>query len=135
MVRRVMSVTKGESGIVRVVVADDTKELRELIVRLLQKHPLLNVVAQASDTESTLESVATHLPDVALIDLSMPGNGGLYAIAEIKIRHPECRVVVLSGLPRDQAESAALAAGAVRYLEKGVEIGEVVEAVFNAGKR
>ena len=130
-----MSINNKESEIVTVVVADDTKELRELIVRLLHKHPLLNVVGQAFDTESTLESVATHLPDVALIDLSMPGNGGLYAIAEIKIRYPECRVVVLSGLPRDQAENAALAAGAVRYLEKGVEIGEVVEAVFNAGQR
>lgn len=120
-------------GGIRVVVADDARELRELIVKLLRRDPRITVVAEGSDTPTTLTAVLEHRPDVLLVDLSMPGGGGLLVISELMQRYPEVRIVVLSGLPREQAEDAALAAGACAYVEKGTSIKLVVEAVLKAG--
>jgi two-component system invasion response regulator UvrY len=121
------------AGGIRVVVADDARELRELVVKLLRRDPRITVVAEGSDTPTTLTAVLEHRPDVLLVDLSMPGGGGLLVISQLQQRAPEVRVVVLSGLPREQAEDAAFAAGACAYVEKGTSIKLVVDAVLTAG--
>ncbi len=118
---------------VRVVVADDAKELRELIVKLLQRDGRIEVVAEGDDTASTIAAVTRHRPDVLLVDLSMPGGGGLVVIDSVLRDDPRLQVVVLSGLPREQAEEAASAAGACVYVEKGTSIRLVVDAVLQAG--
>lgn len=117
--------------VVRVVVADDAKELRELVVRLLARDPRINVVGQADDTQGALDVIADTRPDVALVDLSMPGAGGLFVLTEVARTQPECRMVVLSGLPASQAEAAAREAGAALYLEKGAAMARITRAVLD----
>jgi DNA-binding NarL/FixJ family response regulator len=82
----------------RVVVADDSVLLREGLVRLLTE-ARMEVVGQAGDAEDLLRKVGAHHPDVALIDIRMPPthtDEGLQAATEIRARHPEVGVLVLS---------------------------------------
>ena len=119
------------------VVADDHTIMREGLEALLGKEPDLEVVGTAADGRSAIEAVGQHKPDLVLMDLSMPGTDGNRAIAEIKRRYPDTRVVVLT-LHRDNRHiHAALQAGADAYVLKDDGRAEVLAAVRSvaAGKR
>lgn len=82
----------------RVILADDAALLREGVARVLTDHGF-DVVAQLADAESLLEAVATHRPDVVVVDIRMPPTHtveGLRAGLEIRANHPEVGVLVLS---------------------------------------
>ena len=127
---------------VRVVIADDHPVFRAGMVTVLDDLPGIEVVGQASDGAEALEVVAEHRPDVVLMDLRMPGVGGLEATARIRVEHPDTAVVVLTMDGDDDSIFAALRAGARGYLLKeadGLDIERAVdgvargEAVFGAG--
>jgi DNA-binding NarL/FixJ family response regulator len=126
----------------RVVVADDHPVFRAGMVTVLDELPDVEVVAQAADGEQAIAAVAEHQPDVVLMDLRMPGVGGLEATARIRVEHPEVAVVVLTMDSDDDSVFAALRAGARGYLLKEAEVGDIEraitgvargEAVFGAG--
>jgi len=127
---------------VRVVIADDHPVFRAGMVTVLDDLPGIDVVGQAADGAEALEVVATQQPDVVLMDLRMPGVGGLEATARIRVEHPDTAVVVLTMDGDDDSIFAALRAGARGYLLKeadGLDIERAIdgvargEAVFGAG--
>jgi DNA-binding NarL/FixJ family response regulator len=100
------------------------------------------VVGQAADGQEALDLVGRHGPDVVLMDLRMPGMGGLEATARIRVEHPGTAVVVLTMDSDDDSIFAAIRAGARGYLLKeadGLDIERAIdgvsrgEAVFGAG--
>ena len=127
---------------VRVVIADDHPVFRAGMVTVLDDLPGIEVVGEAGDGAEALAAVATHRPDVVLMDLRMPGVGGLEATARIRVEHPDTAVVVLTMDGDDDSIFAALRAGARGYLLKeadGLDIERAVdgvargEAVFGSG--
>jgi DNA-binding NarL/FixJ family response regulator len=127
---------------VRVVIADDHPVFRAGMVAVLDDLPGIEVVGQAGDGAEALEVVAEKKPDVVLMDLRMPGVGGLEATARIRVEHPDTAVVVLTMDGDDDSIFAALRAGARGYLLKeadGLDIERAVdgvargEAVFGSG--
>jgi DNA-binding NarL/FixJ family response regulator len=130
------------SAPVRVAIADDHPVFRAGMVTVLDDLPGIEVVGQAGDGEEALAVVAETHPDVVLMDLRMPGVGGLEATARIRVEHPDTAVVVLTMDGDDDSVFAALRAGARGYLLKeadGLDIERAVEgvargeAVFGAG--
>ena len=117
---------------VRVLVADDADDLRQLVVRLLGRDLRIVVVGQAADSDSALTLSHELDPDVVVLDLSMPGAGGLGVLAVLRETQPRTRVVVLSGLPSHATEAACLNAGAYAYLEKGVGISTLADLIVRA---
>lgn len=115
--------------IIRLVVADDAVELRTLVVRLLDRNEDISVVGQAGDSPTTLAIIEQMRPDVLLLDLSMPGSGGLGVLEEIRQRGCDLRIVVLSGLPAASTEQACLDAGASAYVEKGTALTELAVVI------
>ena len=103
----------------RLVVADDSEDIRLLMEVRLRAVPEIEIVAMASNGLEAVAAVDEHEPDVVLMDLSMPQLDGLEATARIRARHPKVRVVVLTGHPRATIEAQALAAGADAVSEKG----------------
>lgn len=103
---------------IRIVVADDHALVREGIRRVLEEVPEFEVVAEAADGEETLESVKRSQPDVLLLDLTMPGIGGLEVTRLIRSESERPRVIILS--MHDEAEYVlrAVQAGADGYLLK-----------------
>jgi len=104
----------------RVLIADDHPMMREGIAASLTAHGGIEVVAQASDGDEAIHLFTRLRPDVALVDLQMPGKDGLEAIRAIRSLHPGARLIVLTTYDGDARIAAALKAGASAYLLKNV---------------
>ena len=103
---------------VRVLLADDHALVRAGIRALLESLEGIAVVAEAGNGGEVLELARKHRPDVVLLDISMPGIGGLEASAQLKQELPEVRVVMLSMHANEEYVLQALRAGAVGYMLK-----------------
>lgn len=117
----------------RLVVADDSEDIRLLMDVRLRGESDLEVVALATDGLEAVAAVDEHRPDVILMDLSMPRLDGLQATAQIRARHPDVRVVVLTGHPRATIETEAAAAGADAVAEKGGSFEDLLQQVRGLG--
>ena len=113
---------------IRVVLADDHPIYREGLARTLTDAGI-TVVAQARDGTEALAAVLRETPDVLLLDLSMPGGGGLGVLTELQKLDAPPRVAVLTASEEDEDVMAALRLGARGYILKGVGAGDLVELV------
>jgi two-component system NarL family response regulator len=114
---------------IRVLVVDDHPPMRIGLVALIKSQPGMDVVAEASDGEEAIEVYDDVLPDVVLMDLRMPGIGGVEAILAIRKKHPDARVIVLSTYDWDEDIHRALQSGAKSYLLKDMPIEEIASTV------
>lgn len=115
-----------------VLIVDDHALFRAGMLAVLGGLPDVEVVAEAATGEEALTAVAEHRPEVVLMDLRMPGIGGLAATARITERHPDVKVVVLTMSEDPDSVFAALRAGARGYLLKesgGDDVRRVIEGV------
>ena len=117
---------------IRVVIVDDHPVFRAGMVTVLEDLPDLEVVGEAADGADAVATVATARPDVVLMDLRMPGVGGLEATARLRVEHPEVAVVVLTMDSDDDSVFAALRAGARGYLLKESEAADIHRAICGA---
>lgn len=120
------------AGPVRVVLADDASQLCALLARALEKDGRISVVGIAGDGEEALEMVRELRPDVLVLDISMPKLDGLGVLRELSARTERCPVVVLTGYASSDLAAACRAAGASRYVEKGVAVSVIRDAVMEA---
>jgi DNA-binding NarL/FixJ family response regulator len=117
---------------ITVVVADDQSAVREGLVLLLGTLPGISVAGSANDGAEAVELVASLRPRVVLMDLHMPGTGGVEATKRITEEHPETKVVVLTTYADDQSILSALRAGALGYLTKDATRTAIGQAVMTA---
>jgi DNA-binding NarL/FixJ family response regulator len=115
---------------VRVVVVDDHPVFRAGMVAVLADLGGIEVVGEAADGVAALDVVAAASPDVVLMDLRMPGGGGLEATAAVVSRWPDVAVVVLTMDEDDDSVFAALRAGARGYLLKEADGEDVQRALL-----
>jgi DNA-binding NarL/FixJ family response regulator len=108
------------SGEVRVLIADDHPAIREGLRLIVESEGDLHVVAEAGDGHEAVALFIRNSPDLVLMDLQMPGLGGLEAIKLIRRENPAARIVVLTSYPGDARAARALAAGAISYMLKTV---------------
>ncbi len=121
----------------RVVLADDHPVVREGVRALLASEPDLEVVGQASRGEEVPALVEALQPDVVVLDLMMPGRGGLDVTRELARRWPKTHVLVLSMHDNEAYVLEALRCGAAGYALKQAEAGELERAIREvaAGRR
>jgi DNA-binding NarL/FixJ family response regulator len=112
-----------------VVLADDHAVVRKGICEFLEEKGDIQVVAEAADGQQAVEMVAEHQPDVAVLDIQMPGMTGIEATRRIKAEHPGVRVLILTAYDDDPYIFALLQAGASGYVLKTAGSGELVNAV------
>lgn len=115
----------------RVVVADDHPMYRQGIVRALETAGAI-VVAQASDGDHALALIRHHEPDVALLDVSMPGLDGIDVVAALARVGPDVPTVLLSAFSDEPLVRAGLQAGAASYVPKTAGRDEILRAVGDA---
>lgn len=114
---------------ITVLLVDDHKLVRKGIRRLLDDSPDIRVVAEAESGEESLALAREHDPVVVLMDLSMPGIGGLEATRKILHIRPEARVMALSVHGEEPYAARVLQAGAVGYLTKDCTADEIVDGI------
>ncbi|WP_346912898.1 response regulator transcription factor [uncultured Roseibium sp.] len=114
---------------VRILLVDDHPIVREGYLRLLERQPGLSVVAEASNGEAAIDAFAAHAPDIVLMDLSMPGAGGLAAVEAILACDPRARIIVVSMHQGAIFAQKAMAAGARGFVSKSSPPEELVSAI------
>lgn len=121
----------------RIVLADDHQVVREGLRLLLEAQPDLSVVGEAADGLQAVDLVDSLKPDVLVVDLIMPGLGGLDVAREVKRRSPRTHVVILSMHSSDSFVLQALRNGAAAYVLKDSSATELVQAIHTvlAGRR
>jgi DNA-binding NarL/FixJ family response regulator len=115
---------------VRVLIVDDHAHFRAGLRALLATAPSeVEVCGEAASGEEALVAIEARQPDVVLLDLTMPGMGGIAATERIARAHPHVRVLVLSMADDDESVLAALRAGARGYVLKGARRAEIIRSV------
>lgn len=113
---------------IRVVIADDHPLFRDGVSRTLEEAQDISVVAECDSADSAIAAIADHLPDIALLDISMPGNG-LNAAKAIGLEYPAVRVLMLTVSEQDEDVVTAMRYGAAGYVLKGVDADSLIGAV------
>lgn len=114
---------------VRVLIAEDMRILRDTLVALLSLEDDLEVVAELATGDQILPAALQHHPDVAVIDIDLPGTDGLTAAAELHQRLPACRTLILTALGRPGILRRALAAHVSGFMIKDAPSEELLDAV------
>ncbi len=119
----------GARSRVRVVVADDHPLFREAVVRAVRDRPDLELVGAAADGREALGMIREERPDVAVLDLKMPGLDGLKVLNALRREELPTRVVLLSAFLDGAMAFEAMAGGAAAFLSKDAERGRITDTV------
>jgi len=114
---------------IRILVADDHPLFREGVVHSLASEPDLNVVGQAASGEEALRMARDLLPDVVMLDIAMPGWGGIATAEKIATACPAARIMMLTVMEDEDKLLASFKAGARAYVLKGVSAHELARVV------
>lgn len=114
---------------VRVLLAEDQGMMRGALALLLDLEDDMEVVAQVAAGDRIVEEALAVRPDVALLDIELPGRSGLDAAAELRQRLPECRVMILTTFGRPGYLRRAMEAGAAGFLVKDGPVEELAGAI------
>lgn len=122
---------------IRILLAEDQAMVRGALATLLSLEPDLEVVAQVERGDDVLDATRRTRPDVAVLDIEMPGQDGISAAAELTQQTPEVRILIVTTFGRSGYLRRALAAGARGFLLKDAPAAELATAIrrVHAGER
>jgi len=122
---------------IRVLLAEDMHMVRGALVALLDLEPDIEVVAQVAAGDEIVPMALAHDPDVAVIDVELPGVDGLTATAELRRRLPRCQVLIVTSFSRPESVRRAFAARASGFLVKDAPPDRLADAIRRvaAGER
>jgi DNA-binding NarL/FixJ family response regulator len=120
--------------VIRALLVDDQALFREGLRTLLDLQADIEVVGEAKDGREAIELVARTAPDVVLMDMQMPVLDGVAATRDIRAKHPNTQVIVLTTFDDDEYVFEGLRAGAVGYLLKDVTSDRLAEAIRSAAR-
>ena len=118
---------------IRVLIADDEQAIRESLASVIESDPSLEIVGSAQDAQGAIDLAAWRLPDVALLDVRMPG-GGPRAAAEIARLSPSTRMLALSAVEDRESVLAMIRAGALSYVGKTASNEEILSAIHGTAE-
>lgn len=118
-----------EQSLIKVLVVDDHELIRAGIARMLLDDGNIEVVGEASSGEEALDMLKANCPDVVLMDLKMPGIGGLEATRRIKRMCDKAQIVVVTACVDDPYPTHVMESGASAYISKNSHISEIIRAI------
>ena len=113
----------------RILIADDHPIVRRGLKQILYDEPDIAIVGEAQSSNEVFELVRTQTWDVVILDITMPGRGGMDTLEELKRQHPDLPVLMLSMHPEDQYAARAFKAGAAGYMTKESALDELIKAI------
>ncbi|NQY26552.1 MAG: response regulator [Piscirickettsiaceae bacterium] len=122
------------NAIISVMLTDDHEVVRSGLRRLLEQHDTITVVAETESGEQAYQQFGEYLPDVLVMDISMPGIGGLEALRRIKLRYHDAKIIIFSMHENTTFAVQALTAGAMGYVAKSSDAQDLVQAVISVSR-
>lgn len=116
-------------SVIRVFIADDHELVRFALRTMLEAEPDIEIVGEGADSATAVEGCISTRPDVLVLDLRMPGEGGAAVCREVRASCPETAVLVLTSFDGDEELFGVLSAGAVGYLLKDTPPDRIAEAI------
>jgi len=113
----------------RILIADDHEIVRRGIKQILQEGLSFPEIGEAADTPTLIQKATSEPWDIVISDLSMPGGGGIEAIAAIRLEKPQQRILIVSIYPEEQYAVRVIRLGASGYLNKDAATEELLKAV------
>ena len=124
-----------KNSVIKVLIADDQLFMRERVKQILADALDMEVGGEAEDSLHVLELIRMdHHWDVILLDIHMPGKGGIATLKELKSERPEIPVIVVSMYPKEQYAARTIKAGASCYLAKDNASEELIGAIRKAAQ-
>ena len=120
---------------IRVIIADDDELVRQMVSQMIEDSPDLELVGVGEDADQALELASEHSPDVAVLDLNMPGGGGFGgagAAARIKAAFPDMRVLALTASDDMETKMKLANIGADGYIVKGASREQILNGIAGA---
>lgn len=114
---------------IKIIIADDHAIVRQGLKQIVDDTPDMKVIDEASDCQEALDKVLKGNFDVVILDITMPGRGGVDTLKEIKAFKPDLPVLMLSVHPEEQYAMRVLKAGAAGYINKDSAPNELIEAI------
>jgi len=113
----------------RVLIVDDSKQVRERLISLLSEHPKIRIVGQAGDGSEAIDALNDLEPDTVILDIRLPGRNGIELLKEIKAAHPEIMVIMLTNYDFDQYRKQCSQFGADHFFNKTLEFQKVLNVL------
>jgi len=114
---------------IKVLLADDHSIVREGLRRIIEESEDLEVIAEADDGRVAIQLAQEKLPDIAVVDISMPGLDGLEVVSQLKVYRPELPIIILTMHEEEQYVVRAIEAGAMGYVTKRSAPEQLVKAI------
>ncbi|MCC6261050.1 MAG: response regulator transcription factor [Anaerolineales bacterium] len=118
----------------RILLVDDHEVVRLGLKSLLEHYPQFEVVGEAGSAREALEKVQTCKPDVAVMDIRLPGVSGIEACEQIVNQHPNVKVIMLTSYAEDEMLFAAIRAGASGYILKQIGSEDLIKALDSVSR-
>ena len=116
-------------NVIRVMLADDHEVVRRGCRHLLESTPDIQVVGEAANSETAVEMYSVLTPDVLVLDISMPGTGGLETVRRVRSHDPHARILIFSMHHDDAMILRTIKAGVTGYLTKSGGTGQMIDAI------
>jgi DNA-binding NarL/FixJ family response regulator len=114
---------------VKVLIADDSEVVRAGMKELVSALPFVDEVIEAADATEAVRLHGLFYPEVAILDIRMPGGGGMKALRRIKLNDPQAAVIMLTNYPYEEYRRQCVAAGANDFFDKSAEFKRVIDVL------
>jgi DNA-binding NarL/FixJ family response regulator len=129
------AILRQEGMPMRVLLADDSDAVRRRVAAVVAEVPSARVVGEAADATAAIAGLAAHGPDVLVLDVMMPGGGGLAVMDAIAGWAARPTVIVFTNLVDDEVRAAFLARGADHFLDKSADVDRLAEVLRGLASR
>ncbi len=113
----------------KVVIADDSKVLIDHLSDMLSDLEGIDIIGKAVDTESAVPLILNEKPDVAIVDIKMPGKGGIHVLEEVKKVNTSINVIIFTNYPYHQYREKAYEKGADYFFDKSGEMEKMLDTI------
>jgi len=114
----------------RVLLVDDSKEVRQRLITLLAEYPTIRILGQASNGEEAMDVLDDQEPDAVILDIQLPGKNGIQLLREIKTAHPEITVIMLTNFDFEIYRNQCMQMGADHFFNKTMEFEKIVAVLL-----
>jgi DNA-binding NarL/FixJ family response regulator len=113
----------------KVFIVDDSALVRERIITMISEHPGIEITGQAENAQEAINSIRKLKPDVAILDIRMPGGNGIEVLRNIKKNNSAPTVIILTNYPYPQYRKKCIEAGADFFFDKSTEFHKIIEVI------